>query len=64
MNSSVKRRARFRVYTRSSSMAKYKAAGTRRQKTSTRSAAPCLVIIILGFTVVFLLFYLGMQSGK
>jgi len=45
-------------------MAKYKAAGTRRQKTSTRSAAPCLVIIILGFTVVFLLFYLGMQSGK
>jgi len=45
-------------------MAKYKAAGTRRPKTSARSAAPCLVILVLGFALVFLLFYLGMQSGK
>ena len=45
-------------------MAKYKAAGMRRQKTSARSAVPCLVILVIGFGIVFLLFYLGMQSGK
>ncbi len=45
-------------------MAKYKAAGTRRPKSTPRSAVPCLVIIAVGFGIVFLLFYLGMQSGK
>jgi hypothetical protein len=44
-------------------MAKYKAAGTRRPKTSARSAIPCLVILAIGFVIVFFVFYLSMQSG-
>ncbi|MEO8025016.1 MAG: hypothetical protein ABI823_01000 [Bryobacteraceae bacterium] len=45
-------------------MAKYKAAGTRRPKASPRSALPCLFLLVIGFALVFLLFYFGMQSGK
>ena len=48
----------------SSHMAEYQDAVTLLPTSTPRIAVPCLVIIAVGFGIVFLLFYLGMQAGK
>ena len=47
-------------------MAKYKLAGSKRTKppAPTRGLIPCAIIVILGFAVIFVLFYLVLQSGQ
>jgi hypothetical protein len=48
-------------------MAKFKPAGSRKAKTPTtslRGAIPCFVVILVGFTLIFLLFYEVLKSGK
>lgn len=47
-------------------MAKYKPAGSRKTKAPppTRGLIPCAVIIVLGFGLIYLLFYLLLQSGQ
>ena len=48
-------------------MAKFKPAGSRKAKaptTSLRGAIPCFVVILVGFTLIFLLFYDVLKSGK
>jgi hypothetical protein len=46
-------------------MARYKLPGTRRPKPSTaRGIVPCLIVLLLGFGLVFYLFYAVLNSGK
>ncbi len=48
-------------------MAKFKPAGSRKAKASTKSlrgAIPCFVVILVGFALIFLLFYEVLKSGK
>jgi len=47
-------------------MAKYKFSGSKKAKApaSTRGLIPCAIIVFLGFGVIFLLFYLVLQSGQ
>jgi len=46
-------------------MAKFKPAGSRKKKTdSKRGLLPCAVIIVLGFGLIFWLFYLVLRSGN
>jgi hypothetical protein len=47
-------------------MAKFKAATGKKKagKKSIANAIPCLVLIIVGFSVIMLLFYFGLKSGS
>jgi hypothetical protein len=48
-------------------MAKFKPVGSRKAKTaatSLRGAIPCFVVILVGFALIFLLFYEVLKSGK
>jgi len=47
-------------------MAKYKPAGTKRPKATSKSRAaiPCLILIVLGITIMCLLFYYSLQSSS
>ena len=47
-------------------MAKYKPAGSKKDKgpSSKRGLIPCGIVILLGFGLLFLLFYLSLQSGN
>jgi hypothetical protein len=47
-------------------MAKFKPAGSRKVKAerSNKSAIPCLIVIVLGFLLIFLLFYELLKSGR
>jgi hypothetical protein len=46
-------------------MAKYKPAGSRKDKapSAKRGLIPCAIVIIMGFSLLFWLFYLSLQSG-
>jgi hypothetical protein len=47
-------------------MAKFKPSGSKKTKTapdSKRGLVPCAVIVIIGFALVFWLFYLVLRSG-
>ena len=45
-------------------MAKFKPAGTRKSKRSdVKGAAPCLIIIVAGITLICLLFYFALKSS-
>lgn len=45
-------------------MAKLRPAGKGKTKTkSAKSAIPCVIVLIAGFTLVFLLFYLVLKSS-
>ena len=46
-------------------MARFKPAGSKKPKPakSTKGWIPCVVIIVMGFAIVFLLFYLLLQSN-
>jgi hypothetical protein len=45
-------------------MPKYRAAGSRKNKpsTSSRGLIPCAVVVLGGLVLIFLLFYLALQS--
>jgi hypothetical protein len=46
-------------------MARYKLPGTRKPKASTaRGIIPCLFVLLLGFALVFYLFYAVLNSSK
>ena len=47
-------------------MAKFKPAGSRKAKAarSNRGAIPCFILILAGFTLISLLFYEILKSGK
>jgi hypothetical protein len=47
-------------------MAKFRPAGSRKAKrtSDTRGFIPCLILLITGFTLFFLLFYLVLRSGS
>jgi len=48
-------------------MAKFKPAGSKKSKTTpkpTRGLIPCAVIILMGFALIFWLFYLVLRSGS
>jgi hypothetical protein len=48
-------------------MAKFKPAGSRKTKVapdSKRGLVPCSLIVILGFALIFWLFYLVLRSGS
>jgi len=44
-------------------MAKFKPARGKKPAPSMRAAIPCLVVLILGFALLFLLFYYSMKAG-
>jgi hypothetical protein len=47
-------------------MAKYRPAGSKKTKAPapTRGLIPCAIIVLLGFGVIYLLFYLLLESGQ
>jgi hypothetical protein len=48
-------------------MARFKPAGSRKAKSTTKSSKgyiPCIVVILLGFVLIFLLMFAVMRSGK
>jgi hypothetical protein len=46
-------------------MAKLKAAGKRKGKgKDVRSAVPCLILLVTGFALIFMLFYLVLKSSS
>lgn len=47
-------------------MAKYKAAGSRKDKapSSKRGLIPCAIVLLIGFALIFMLFYFSLQSGS
>jgi hypothetical protein len=46
-------------------MAKYKPAGSKKAAPSSRRGLiPCAIVVAIGFTMIFLLFYLSLQSGN
>jgi hypothetical protein len=48
-------------------MAKFKPAGSKKSKTapdSKRGLLPCAFIVVLGFALIFWLFYLVLRSGS
>jgi hypothetical protein len=47
-------------------VAKYRPAGSKKPKqaSNTRAALPCLIVIVLGITLVCVLFYFSLQSGN
>ena len=47
-------------------MARFKPAGSKKVKTrqSNRGLAPCLIVLLLGFALVFWLLYAMLTSGK
>ncbi len=46
-------------------MAKFKPAGSRKAKAprSNRGVIPCLILLVSGFVLIFLLFYAMLKSG-
>ena len=47
-------------------MAKYKAAGSKKDAgpSSKRGLIPCAIILLIGFGIMFLLFYFSLRSGN
>jgi hypothetical protein len=47
-------------------MARFKPPGTKKAKSvkSSRGFIPCVIVLVLGFAVIFVLFYAVINSGK